>query len=151
MKSRYTFGDLAADINSANRALLDAPKPGCYFYTLGQSYERTQLYASRIEPDGSVCQFDQIESGTPRECLAAMYRSELAGHCHPYGKINRHQAAGMLLVCSDIMQHDSSYTLRTDDMDTVTNMVRACRYRKPVNAPGSTGRMFFESVKRVTS
>ena len=96
--NRYTINDLRADVRIANRALLDAPKPGCYFYTTGRAYGRTQLYASRVELDGSVIQFDQIESGTPRECLAGMYRRKLAGYCHPWGTINSKQAAMMTAI-----------------------------------------------------
>ena len=151
MAPRYTFNSLAADVRIANRHLLDHPKPGCYFYTLGQSYGRTQLYASRIEPDGRVCQFDQIESGSPKDCRIGMFERPLAGYCHPHKRINRHQAAGMLQVCSDIMLHDCSDTVGSGDMETVISMARACKYRKPASAPGSLGRMFFESAQRVTS
>ena len=146
--NRYTINGLLADVRIANRALLDAPKPGSYFYTIGHSYGRTQLYASRIELDGNVSQFDQIESGTPRECLAGMHRRNLAGYCHPEKRINRQQAAGMLRVCSDIMTHGSSDTVGGSDMETAIGLAHACKYRKPANFPGSLGRAFWESCNR---
>jgi len=148
MTPRYTFNGLAADVRIANRYLLDHPKPGCYFYTLGQSYGRTQLYQSCILTDGTICQHDHIESGSPKDCRIAMFSNPLAGYMHRGKRINRLQAAGMLQVCSDIMQHDSSDTVCSSDMETVVNMARACKYRKPANAPGSLGRMFFESCQR---
>jgi len=147
--NRYTFNALAADVRIANRYLLDHPKPGCYFYTLGQSYGRTQLNASRIEPDGTVCQFDQIESGSPKDCRIGMFTRPLAGHCHPYGKINRHQAAGMLRVCSDMLDLDECYQLDQGDAETLASMARSIRYRN------TTGRSmafaFWASCKRAAS
>lgn len=57
-------------------------------------------------------------------------------------------AAKQLLKKAGVPMGRDSHTLSSSQMDVVVTTAKAVGYRKSKNAPGSTGRMFYEFVNR---
>ena len=65
--SRYTVRDLEAEVAAVNVTMRHI---GDREYKVGNSYERTELHEV-ISAGGAI---RRIETGSPRECVAALYR-----------------------------------------------------------------------------
>lgn len=63
----YTYNQLLTDLEALNRQLREVNSK--FLFTTGRAYDCTQLQlATQKQIDSHCCQ-EQIESGTPRECL----------------------------------------------------------------------------------
>ncbi|UTC28466.1 hypothetical protein GURKE_04640 [Brevundimonas phage vB_BpoS-Gurke] len=62
-------------------------------------------------------------------------------------RMTKHEAYHILQVCQ-IEQGANFFTLRQSQVSALLECAASRRYRAPKNANGSTGRMFYEYVRR---
>lgn len=151
---RYTRKALEADVRRINLQLLQSGSN--YQLEVGARYEWTALDATVVSVSGQRDALRNVEMGSPRQCKTAAYEF-LSNHS---GRVSyehltrapcRFTREQCLALLSPFVDWQADYhTLSSDICDAIAGMARACKYRKPKNANGSTAREFFRSLSRLS-
>lgn len=146
---RYTIKDLREEIARAND-MLSASGSTYYLREQGRNgYQAVDVYRSM--PDGHASCQKLLESGTSKECAAAvrLFAAQYPGYIYPQKEteLTREQAKRVLIAGGVDVEKDF-FQLSVWDVDKLIVWAKLTRYRRPKNANGSLARYFFANLQK---
>lgn len=103
----------------------------------------------KILSSGKACEIQNIEIGSPRECIATVYRE--ACHFERDNKNLTRQQAKQLAIIAGIDFDRDFHELSGDQVELLQALAKASKYRAPATRNGSKARYFFAHLARRVS
>lgn len=147
MANRVTQSDLVEACNKANYYLTLSGSN--YYLQLGHRNGYTALDLYCILPNGEDSCMRNLEGGTTRECLAAVYKaqSDNHGYTFPQEKLTRAQVKKLMHLNLDVSFTEDFHALSSSVVEYLATMAKDTGYRKPKNANGSLARYFYQHLQ----
>lgn len=139
---RYTEKVLQGEVGALNRGLLQNYQVDLIGSQGRNNYSAIDHYF--IDSNGSLRCQTNIETGTPRECVAAAYKFAHGVN----GRVTTREQAKALLILAGVDFGKDFHEANLFLCGHLVELAHTTKYKQPKNANGSLARYFFTHLAR---